>query len=147
MCDIVLASEDTWFDDGPHFARGMVPGDSQHIVWQRIIGPTRASLLLTNQKLTAQQAQGWGVVNEVLPKDTLLDRAYELAREIVKRPPRVLRYTRTLLTQNWKRACLDELSHGVALELYAQPPVLPAPGGMRPMVRAWDEEDPMGMVR
>jgi hypothetical protein len=52
----------------------------------------------------------------------------------------VLRYTRTLFTQDLKRAFLDELSHGLARETYAQRQFFPVGGGMRPLDRAWDEE-------
>ena len=144
MSDIVLCSEDTWFDDGPHFPRGMVPGDGQHIIWPMLIGPVRARyFLLTNEKITAQQALEWGVVNEVLPKDKLVDRAYEIAHEIVKRPPFTLHYSRALFTQNLKRACLDELSHGIALEVYAQRHFYPVGGGMGAMKHHWSEPTPM----
>lgn len=33
LCDIVIASEDATFQDAPHYRRGMVPGDGQHIAW------------------------------------------------------------------------------------------------------------------
>ena len=105
MADIVLASEDAYFQDVSHFPRGQVPGDGQHIIWSLLVGHNRARyFLLTGMKLSAQQAMEWGAVNEVLPKDKLLDRAWEHAYELVKRPPLVLRYTRQLFTQNLKRA-------------------------------------------
>ncbi len=70
------------------------------------------------------------MVNEVLPKDQLLDRAWELARELVKRPPLTLRYTRQLFTNPLKRAFLDELGHGLARETYAQRAFFPFGGEM-----------------
>lgn len=70
--------------------------------------------LPTNHKITAEKALEWGVVNEVLPKYQLLGRAYELARDIVRRPPMVLHHTRALFTQELKRRVLDELSPGSA---------------------------------
>ena len=33
LMDIVLASDDAYFQDLSHFPRGMVPGDGQHVVW------------------------------------------------------------------------------------------------------------------
>src|SRR5688572_5866155 len=118
--DIVLASEDAYFQDLAHFPRGMVPGDGQHVIWPLLVGRNRARyLLLTGKKLGAQEALEWGAVNEVLPKSQLLDRAWELARELAKRPPLTLRYTRMLFTQPLKRAFLDELNHGIAREMYA----------------------------
>ena len=68
--DIVLASEDAYFQDASHFPRGQVPGDGQHVIWSFLAGHTRARyFLLTGMKLGAQEAKEWGVVNEVLPKD------------------------------------------------------------------------------
>ena len=91
-------------------------------------------------KLGAQEAKEWGVVNEVLPKDQLLDRAWELARELVKRPPLTLRYSRQLFTNPLKRAFIDELGHGLARETYAQRAFFPFGGEMAPLDRAWDHE-------
>ncbi len=143
MCDVVLASEDAYFDDGPHFPRGMVPGDGQHIIWKHVIGPTRAKyFLLTDQRLTAEQAMEWGAVNEVLPKDRVVERAWEIAREIVKRPPMATRYTRRLFTRDFKRELLNELDVGIWTELFAQRQYYPMGGGMSPLRHAWDSEDP-----
>lgn len=139
MGDIVLASEDAWFQDVSHFPRGMVPGDGQHVIWPYLVGANRGRyLLLTGKKLTAQEAMDWGAVAEVHPKDTLLERAWELAHEIAKRPPLVLRYTRQLFTHPLKRAFLDDLERGTALETYAQRGFFPFGGGMEPLDRAWD---------
>ena len=139
--DIVLASEDAYFQDLAHFPRGMVPGDGQHVIWPLLVGRNRARyMLLTGKKLSAQEALEWGAVNEVLPKDQLLDRAWELARELAKRPPLTLRYTRMLFTQDFKRAFLDELGHGLARETYAQRQFFPVGGGMTPLDRPWDKE-------
>lgn len=139
--DIVLASEDAYFQDSAHFPRGMVPGDGQHVLWPMLVGRNRARhLLLTGRKVPAQEALEWGVVAEVLPKDRLLDRARELAHELAKRPPLTLRYTRLLFTQDFKRAFLDELAHGLARETYAQRQFFPVGGGTRPLDRAWDDE-------
>jgi enoyl-CoA hydratase/carnithine racemase len=139
--DIVLASDDAYFQDLAHFPRGMVPGDGQHVIWPWIVGRNRARyMLLTGKKLSAQEALAWGAVNEVLPKSQLLDRAWELARELARRPPLVLRYTRLLFTQDLKRAFLDELAHGLAREAYAQRQFFPVGGGMTPLDRSWDEQ-------
>ena len=139
--DIVLASDDAYFQDSAHFPRGMVPGDGQHVLWPMLVGRNRARhMLLTGRKLPAREALEWGVVAEVLPKDRLLDRAWELAHELAKRPPLTLRYTRLLFTQDFKRAFLDELAHGLARETYAQRQFFPVGGGEKPLDRKWDEE-------
>ncbi|MGE0306963.1 MAG: enoyl-CoA hydratase/isomerase family protein [Acidimicrobiia bacterium] len=41
LSDITLASEETVFQDAPHFRLGTVPGDGVHVVWQSLLGPNR----------------------------------------------------------------------------------------------------------
>ena len=46
-------------------------------------------LLLTGRWFDANEAKGWGLVNEILPADQLMDRAWELARLLASGPPLV----------------------------------------------------------
>jgi enoyl-CoA hydratase/carnithine racemase len=141
LMDIVLASEDTYFQDLSHYPRGMVPGDGQHVVWDALVGPSRSRyFLFMGHKLTAQEAKEWGVVHEVLPKDQLLDRAWEIAREIVKRPPIVNRNTKYVLTQSLRRAFLNELHHGLQAEMWGQRQFFPFGAGMQGLDRPWDQK-------
>uniref|UniRef100_A0A832H2L2 Enoyl-CoA hydratase/isomerase family protein n=2 Tax=Oscillatoriales cyanobacterium SpSt-402 TaxID=2282168 RepID=A0A832H2L2_9CYAN len=115
--DIILASETALFQDMPHLNAGIVPGDGVHILWPLVLGPSRGRyFLLTQEKLTAQQAYELGVVNEVLPQDKLMERAWELARQLAKQPTLNLRYTRVALTQRLKRLVSEGIGYGLALE-------------------------------
>jgi enoyl-CoA hydratase/carnithine racemase len=117
LSDITLAAETTVFQDAPHFRLGTVPGDGVHVVWQALLGPNRGRyFLLTGQRISAQEALQLGVVNEVLPLEGLLDRAWELATELTKQADTTLRYTRVVLTQQLKRLLLDHVGYGLALE-------------------------------
>lgn len=117
LSDIVLASDTAHFQDAPHFPAGVVPGDGVHVVWPLLLGPNRGRyFLLTGQILSAQEALDLGVVSEVLPKDQLLDRAWELARQLAQAPTLTLRHTRNCLTMVLRRLMEDTLDRGLALE-------------------------------
>lgn len=144
MCDIVLASENSYLQDSAHFPRGIPPGDGVHTIWPRVIGHNRARyFLLTGQKLSAREALEYGAVNEVVPKDQLMSRAWELARYLVMRPPLTLRLTRSILVQRFKQAAVDELALGQFQELYGMRNFYSMRGGKQPLDRAWDD-DPWG---
>src|SRR6202171_755229 len=117
LSDIVICSENAEFQDAPHFPNGVVPGDGVHVVWPLVLGANRGRyFLLTGQKLSAAEALTLGVVSEVVARDKLLPRAWELAEQIAKRPRLASRYARVALTQPIKRAMLDNLGYGLALE-------------------------------
>jgi enoyl-CoA hydratase/carnithine racemase len=117
LCDVVLASQTTSFQDAPHFRFGTVPGDGVHVVWPLLLGMNRARhFLLTGRRLSASEALDLGVVAEVHPPEQLMDRAHELARELLRQPAITLRYTRVAMTQVIKRMMLDQLGYGLALE-------------------------------
>jgi enoyl-CoA hydratase/carnithine racemase len=117
LCDVVLAAENAFFQDAPHFAGGLVPGDSMQVIWPMLLGPNRGRyFLLTGQKLSAAEAEKLGVVAEVLPAQNLSDRASEIAVGLAGLNPVLLRNTRQVLTRPLKRAMLDDLQVGLALE-------------------------------
>jgi enoyl-CoA hydratase/carnithine racemase len=117
LCDINLAADHTYFQDAPHFPSGLVPGDGVHVVWTSLLGLNRGRyFLMTGQKLSAQEALTLGVVNEIMPKQDLLPRAWELARHLVERPQLALRLTREAMLMGVKRAMLDQLGYGLVLE-------------------------------
>jgi len=117
MCDIVLAAEQAAFQDSAHFRGGMVPGDGVHVVFPMLMGLNRARyFLLTAQLLSAGKALEFGLVNEVLPREQLMPRAWELARQILQQPVINRRYTRVILNEYLRRPMNDLLGYGLALE-------------------------------
>ncbi len=117
ISDIVLATDDTYFQDTAHFQGGMVPGDGMHVIMPMLLGLTRARyFLFTAQKITAAEAQRLGLVNEILSRADLLPRARELARLLLQQTELVRRYSRVVLTEDLKSRLQAQLSHGLALE-------------------------------
>jgi 6-oxocamphor hydrolase len=129
LCDIVLAAEHTIIADHVHFDFGFVPGDGVQVLYPLLMGLNRARyFMLTGQELSAQECLNLGLVNEVLPADQVVPRAYELARQILKAPPMTVRLFRPTLLQQVKRQFLDGVSHGLMMEgmaWVAQPPRFP----------------------
>ena len=126
LSDIVIASENATFQDGPHFPIGVVPGDGVHYIWPALLGPNRGRyFLLMGQILDARSALELGVVSEVVPQDQLSARAWELAGQIASRPVLTRRFSRAVLTQEWKRLTLEHLGHGMGLEGLAVMDYLP----------------------
>lgn len=118
LCDITLASETATIVD-PHFLVGVVPGDGQQLTLQELLGVKRAAYhLYTGAPIDARTALDLGLVNEVLPPDELLARAWELAELIVKRPRTVRRLTHAVVQRPWKRRLVQDLGFGMAHEMF-----------------------------
>jgi enoyl-CoA hydratase/carnithine racemase len=115
--DIVLAAPGAAFQDSAHFVNRTTPGDGVNFIFPLLMGMNRGKyFLLTGQTLGAQEALDLGLVNEIVPREQLLPRAWELAEQLMQQNPLVLRYTRLLFTQPLKKAALDLLGFGLALE-------------------------------
>lgn len=100
MCDIRIASDRARFAES--FVRlGLIPGDGGAWFLPRKIGPARAAqMALTGMTVDAQTALDWGIISECLSVDRLMDRAWEIAREIARHPPVAVRQTKRLLRQS-----------------------------------------------
>jgi enoyl-CoA hydratase/carnithine racemase len=117
LCDVVLATDSVEFQDALHFRKGVIPGDGAHIVWPMLLGINRARyFLLTGQSIKAKEALGLGLIQEILPKEQLLKRAWELAEDIARRPPLTVRLFRETMLQPYKRLIASDLGYGLALE-------------------------------
>lgn len=126
LSDIVLASDDAQFQDSAHFVNGLPPGDGQHVILPMAMGINRARYyLLTGQTLTASEAERFGLVNEVVPRERLMPRALELAGQLVRQPAVVLRNTRLILVEQIKRNMAQYYNHANLLEVLGIPTAPP----------------------
>ena len=70
----------------------IVAGDGLSVRLPLIVGHAKAlELLITGKRIDVHEAERIGLVNEVVPKGKSLERAQELAREIVKLPQGAIR--------------------------------------------------------
>jgi enoyl-CoA hydratase/carnithine racemase len=118
MCDIVIAADDVTFEDTAHFHNGgIVPGDGINVVYTMLMGLNRARyLMLTGQVLHAQEAKDIGLVAELMPREKLLPRAWELAGQLAKKNDMLLRYTRMVLTHPLRKQLDEGLQYFLAME-------------------------------
>src|SRR6202007_2827803 len=106
-----------FFSDLPHLAFGLVPGDGIYLAWEETIGLNRARYLtLTQGSFTAQQAEQWGAVAEVLPLGQVLPRAQWLAESLAAKPQLLTRYMALTVRQRLSRRMAEAYQLGSALE-------------------------------
>ena len=117
LANVIVAGESATFNDLPHFAGGIVPGDGIFTAWSYRAGAGRAeAFLLHPRALSAQTAYEWGVVTEVVRDGEALSRAIELAYSYLKVPEITRRNTRVHFTQPLKERIVREVGYGLSLE-------------------------------
>jgi enoyl-CoA hydratase/carnithine racemase len=119
MCDITICSEHAIVFD-PHFNMGSVPGDGIHSCLIELLGVKRAAYaLFTGQAIDAKLALEYGLVNEVVPKDRLIERAWAIADHIMKQQRVTRRLTTQIVRRPWKKRITDDLDGGFGLQMFA----------------------------
>ncbi len=102
MCDIRIASERARFGE-TFVSVGLIPGDGGSYFLAKAVGfPKALELALTSRVIDADEAYRIGLVAEVVPHENLMEKAFEMAKLIASRPPRILRMAKRLmyLSQN-----------------------------------------------
>ena len=93
-CDFLIASERARFAD-THARVGVMPGGGMTIRLPQLIGIDRARRMsFTGDYIDAETARDWGLVVEVVPHESLLARARELAATIASLSADVVRELR-----------------------------------------------------
>jgi 2-(1,2-epoxy-1,2-dihydrophenyl)acetyl-CoA isomerase len=95
-CDLRVAADSATFI--PAFVNiGLVPDSGGTLFIARLLGPARAFEWMTSgRRLTAAEAQQWGLVTEVVDDDRLADRTAEWAAELAAMPTRAIGMTKRL---------------------------------------------------
>ena len=93
---LVLASDLRIASENANFLQafvniGLIPDSGSTWTLPRIIGPTRAmEMMLTGRKVPAQEALEWGMINQVVPADQLMEEARALAESLAAAPTRAI---------------------------------------------------------
>jgi len=111
-CDMRVAGDSARFGQ-PEILLGIIPGGGGTQRLPRLVGPARAKdMILTGRQVAADEAVSIGLVDEVVPRDSLMTRARELAAELARGP---------VLAHALAKAAIDDglqvtLAEGLALE-------------------------------
>src|SRR5205085_1409489 len=91
LADFIVASEDATFGL-TEVSLGIIPGGGGTQNLPRLIGRNRAKeLIFCARRIPASEALQLGLVNRVVPRADLLDRAVDLADEIMRNSPFAVR--------------------------------------------------------
>ncbi len=74
------------------------------------------TFVLTQQIIGAEEARSRGVISEIVRRESLLNRAHEIAQRLAALPPLTASYTRVALTQKLRRLVDESFGDGLALE-------------------------------
>lgn len=100
MCDLRVASTKAWFAES-FVQLGIIPGDGGAWLLTKAIGPARAAeMALTGDRVKAEQALEWGLVNQVVEPEELMEAAHALAARVAKNPPHSVRMAKKLLRES-----------------------------------------------
>ena len=112
-CDLVYAAPTTRFSL-PFVNLGLAPEAASSLVLPRIMGHVRAAeLILLGEPFSAEKALAYGLINEVVEEEAVLERALAAAKSLAAKPPQSLRISRALL----KRASQAEVAEAMEEEL------------------------------
>ncbi|MEW6034193.1 MAG: enoyl-CoA hydratase-related protein [Chloroflexota bacterium] len=111
-CDIRVTSEEAQFGL-PETTLGIIPAAGGTQTLPRVVGRGKAlEMLLTGKRLNAQEALECGLVNRIVPRDSLMPTVEELARRVASYDPAVVRAVKEAVVRG-----LDlNLADGLRLE-------------------------------
>lgn len=103
LSDITVASEDAYFQMPLVQGLGFPGGETMVEPWTFMNRKRAAEYLYLARTLTAAEAENYGLVNRVVPRDQLDATVDEMARQIAKAPLSTLMATKSLLVRAWEQ--------------------------------------------
>jgi len=134
-CDFILAARHARFAL-PEVTRGIMPGGGGTQNLPRAVGERRAKqLILTGAPFSAEEALGWGMVNEVCEPAELMPRAYEVAAQIAGNAPIAVRQAKKAIHYGLQ----GDIHTGMLFEIQAYERMIPTEDRLEG-VRAFNEK-------
>jgi enoyl-CoA hydratase len=116
MADVSIMSDSARITDG-HTRLGVVAGDHAAIIWPLLCGMAKARYyLLTSDFLDGKEAERIGLVSLCVPRDEVLNKAWEVADKLAAGSQNAVRWTKRSLN-NWLRQAGPIFDQSLALEM------------------------------
>jgi enoyl-CoA hydratase len=113
VCDLIVASEDAFFQD-PVVRMG-IPGVEYFAHGFELPPRVAKEFLLLGERMPAQRAYGFGMVNSVVPRDGLADETRRIAAKLAEMPRLGLSLTKQAINHvedlRGKRTAMDAVFH------------------------------------
>jgi 2-(1,2-epoxy-1,2-dihydrophenyl)acetyl-CoA isomerase len=107
--DMVLSAESAKYTMA-YTAAGLSPDGSSSYFLPRLIGMRKTQeLMLTNRRLTAQEAMDWGAINRVVANDELQKEAQALAQQFANGPTKSFGVVKKLLQTSFNNGLETQL--------------------------------------
>ncbi|MHC4933497.1 MAG: enoyl-CoA hydratase/isomerase family protein [Planctomycetota bacterium] len=71
------------------------------------------------EPIDAKKALQYGLVNEVVPREKLMDRAWEIAERLNSKKRTTRRMSVQVMRRQWKQRIVDDLDGAFAMEMHA----------------------------
>lgn len=111
-CDLLFAVEEAKFAF-PEVTLGVMPGAGGTQRLTKLIGRTKAlQWLWSGEMMEAEEAKTLGIVNQLLPSDSLYEETVQYAKELANKPPLALR----LIKEAVNKAVDTPLQEGMHFE-------------------------------
>ena len=109
LCDIVLMSDRAFMAE-PHVNIGLVVGDGISFAWPLYSSLLRAKeLVLTGDRISAEQAVEYGLANRVVEHEALLDEARSVAEKLLRQPRDALFESKRILNRHLQASATEVL--------------------------------------
>ena len=111
MGDLIVAADSAYFMQA--FRRiGLVPDGGSTWLLPRLIGRARAmEMMLLGDKIPASKALDWGLINQVVSSDALMDTAMTMATEMANGPTVSLAMIRELVWDSSERDLAEQMHY------------------------------------
>ncbi|QIE89788.1 enoyl-CoA hydratase/isomerase family protein [Pseudomonas nitroreducens] len=114
--DVIFAADTARFGD-PHNNVALISGDGGQIMWPYLMGYARAKhYLFTGEKLSAADAERFGLINKAMPAAELDDYVNAYADKLCAMPVQSLRWSKSTINVPLRQMAASMMDVGMAYE-------------------------------